>query len=193
MQHSSIIQSGKLSKAKYLSSRPQEIIQETCEHIYVYIYLCIYRKTQIPKAVTMPWTGTGKVWANALLYKEQLIKNSSPGNTFGRWKHTRRWNHDRELTLVRANLTRVTSPLNSTTCGPSLIFSILFSYLLFIFYIPWYTLPDFPPVSSLASLPLLPCCHQNNYVKHEILPPFYRLSVWCFSACIKREKIKGPL
>ena len=66
------------------------------------------------------------------------------------------------LTVVRANLTRLTSPPNSTTGGSRIIFSVLFSYFLFIFYLPWCTLPDFPSVSSLASLPCLFCCDHNN-------------------------------
>ena len=62
----------------------------------------------------------------------------------------------------RANLTRVTSPPNSNTDGSRLIFSIPFSYFLFVFYLPRCTIPDFPSVSSLAFLPFLPCCHYNN-------------------------------
>ena len=56
------------------------------------------------------------------------------------------------ITLVRANLTRVTL-LNSRKGGSRLIFSVTFSYFIFIFYLPWCTLPDIPSVSSLASLP----------------------------------------
>ena len=50
------------------------------------------------------------------------------------------------------NLTRVTSPSNSNIGGFCLIFSVLFPYFLFIFYLPRCTLPNFPPISSLASL-----------------------------------------
>ena len=40
---------------------------------------------------------------------------------------------------------------NPTTGGSRLIFSVHFSYFLFIFYLPRCTLPDFPSASSLAS------------------------------------------
>ena len=66
------------------------------------------------------------------------------------------------LTLVRANLTRVTSPPNSNTGGSRLIFSVLYSYFIFIFYLPRCTLPDFPSVSSLVFLPFLPCHRTTN-------------------------------
>ena len=52
---------------------------------------------------------------------------------------------------------------NWNTGGSRLIFSAPFSYFLFIFYLPRiYLLPDFPSVSSLASLPFLPCCHRTT-------------------------------
>ena len=35
-------------------------------------------------------------------------------------------------------------------------------YFLLIFYLPRCTLPEFPSVSSLVSLPFLSCCHHNN-------------------------------
>ena len=62
-------------------------------------------------------------------------------------------------TIVRTNLTRVTSPPNS---APRRFPSYLLLYFLFIFYLPRCTLPDFPSVSSPASLPVLPCCHHYN-------------------------------
>ena len=58
--------------------------------------------------------------------------------------------------LVRADLTRVTSPTNST---PRRISSYLLLYFLFIFHIPRWPLPDFPSVSSLVSLSFPTCCH----------------------------------
>ena len=61
-----------------------------------------------------------------------------------------------ELTLVRTNLTRVTSPPNSTIGSSRPIFSVTFSYFLFIFYFPRCTLPD------LTSVFFLPFCHHNN-------------------------------
>ena len=48
-------------------------------------------------------------------------------------------------------LTWVTSPSISTTDGSRLIFYVPFSYFLFIFYLPQWTLPDF-----LLFLPWLP-------------------------------------
>jgi len=44
----------------------------------------------------------------------------------------------------------------------SSFFSVPFSYFLFIFYLRRFTLPDFPSVSSLASLPFSPCCHRTT-------------------------------
>ena len=72
------------------------------------------------------------------------------------------------LTLVRAKLTRVSSPPNPTAGGSQLIFSVHFSYFLFIFYLPHCTLPDFLSVSSLASLPFLPYCHRTRTTYHNI-------------------------
>ena len=69
-------------------------------------------------------------------------------------------------TILRANLTRVISPPNSTTRRfPSYLLLTLLLYLLFIFYLPRCTLPDFPSVSSLTSLPFLSCCHQTTIVE----------------------------
>ena len=66
------------------------------------------------------------------------------------------------------DLTRVTSPPNSNTGSSRLIFSVRFSYLLFIFYLPRCTLPDFPTVSSLASLLCLSCHHINNIKVYDL-------------------------
>ena len=90
----------------------------------------------------------------------RTIADFSPGNTSGTvpWVKARQ----RKLTLVRANLTKVTSPPNSNAGGSRLIFSVPLSYFLFIFYLPQCTLPDFPSDSSLASLPFSPCCHHNH-------------------------------
>ena len=97
-----------------------------------------------------------------------------------------RFRKDFCMTLVRANLYKVTfkqgrlqtrSPSNSTTGGSPLIFSVPFSYFLFIFYFPRCTLPDFPSVSSLASLPFLPCHRtttqtiaQLTHIHHRPMP-----------------------
>ena len=62
--------------------------------------------------------------------------------------------------VVRANLTRGKPP-NSNTGGSRLIFSVPLSYFLLIFYLPRCTLPDFPSVSPLTSLPFLPCIQQE--------------------------------
>ena len=59
------------------------------------------------------------------------------------------------LAIVRANLTRVTSP-------PRRFPSYLLIYFLFIFYLSRCTLPDFPSVSSLASQPFLSCFSSIN-------------------------------
>ena len=56
---------------------------------------------------------------------------------------------------------RATSPPISTTGGSSLIFSVPFSYFLFIFYLSRCTLSGSPSVSSLASLPFLSRCHRT--------------------------------
>ena len=97
----------------------------------------------------------------------------------------------RELILVRANLTRVTSPPNPTTGGSILIFSITFSYFLFSFYLPWSTLPDFPSVTSLASMPFLSSCHHNNKTRfvaehHLSLPPGSGIESIAMVSCFLR-------
>ena len=56
-----------------------------------------------------------------------------------------------------ANFTRVASPTNSNTGGSRLIFSVHFSYFLYIFYHPQRILLDFPSVTSLAYMPFLSC------------------------------------
>ena len=67
------------------------------------------------------------------------------------------------LCLMRANLTRITSPANSTSRRlPSYPVFTLLLHFLFIFYLSRYTLPNFSYVSSLASLPFLSCCHQTT-------------------------------
>ena len=66
------------------------------------------------------------------------------------------------VVLVGANLTRVTSAPNSNTGSSHLIFSVPFSYFLFIFYLPQGTLPDFPSASSLTCLQFSSCCHHNS-------------------------------
>ena len=64
------------------------------------------------------------------------------------------------MILVRANLTRLTSPLNSTQKRfMSHLLLTLLLYFLLIFYLPQCTLPDFPSVSALAFMPFLSCCH----------------------------------
>ena len=61
--------------------------------------------------------------------------------------------------LVRVNLTRVASPPKST---PRRFPSYLLLYFLLIFYLPRFTVLDFQSVSSLGSLPFLPCCHRTT-------------------------------
>ena len=70
---------------------------------------------------------------------------------------------------LRANLTRVTSPLNSITGSSLLIFSVSSCYFLFTLYLPRCTLPDFTSVSSPAFLPFLPCCHRTTNSFHKEL------------------------
>ena len=62
-----------------------------------------------------------------------------------------------------SNLKRVASPPNWNTDG-SLIFSVSFSYFLFTFYLPRYTLPDFSSIFSLASLPFLSCWYETTTI-----------------------------
>merc|ERR1719154_945076 len=67
------------------------------------------------------------------------------------------------LALVRANLTMVTSPpYSSPRWFPSYLLLTLLLYFIFIIYLPRCTLPNFPSVSSLASLLFLPCCHRTT-------------------------------
>ena len=74
--------------------------------------------------------------------------------------------------LSLRSYTRVTSPPDSTTGDSRLIFSVPFSYFLFIFYLPRCTQPDFPFVSFLASLPFLPCFHHN---KNDHIPLSWKI------------------
>ena len=104
--------------------------------------------------------------------------------------------------MIHFRATRNSAPFHSprlqTQAGVScLIFFAPFSYFLFIFSLPRCTLPDFPSViSSLASLPFLPCCHDNNnklvtqqtcYEEHSELihSTFYStgFSFCCFLPC----------
>ena len=63
----------------------------------------------------------------------------------------------------RANLTRITSLSNRTPRRfPSYLLSTLFLYFLFIFYLPWCTLPLFPSISSQTFLTFLSCCHWTS-------------------------------
>ena len=55
-----------------------------------------------------------------------------------------------------------TSPPNSNTSSFRPVFSVPFSYFLFIFFFSRCTLPDFPSVSFLASLPFSPRCHRTT-------------------------------
>jgi len=79
----------------------------------------------------------------------------------------------------RATLTRVTSPQNSNTGSSLLIFSVPFSYFLLIFHLPRCTLPDFPPVSSLASLPFLSCCHHSKTFRTLAFFACFSLRIFC--------------
>ena len=53
---------------------------------------------------------------------------------------------------------------------PSYLLCTLLLYFLFIFCLFRCTLPNFPSVTSLASLPFLPCCHRTTTnVRYEVL------------------------
>ena len=79
-----------------------------------------------------------------------------------------------------------TSPPNSNTSSFRPVFSVPFSYFLFIFFFSRCTLPDFPSVSFLASLPFLPCCHHGNNSNPPWIPPNITiLSYWGFIGCPK--------
>ena len=72
---------------------------------------------------------------------------------------------------MRANLTKLTSPLNSTPRRFSTYhLSTLLLHFLFDFSLPRCTLPDIPSVSSLASSPFLPCCHRAATTTSGICP-----------------------
>ena len=83
--------------------------------------------------------------------------------------------------LSIADLSSITSP-SSNTGGSRLIFFDPFSY--FVFYLPPCTLPDFLSVSSLASLPFLPCCHRTTTKTSISIFSRWRCSSWC---CAHRE------
>ena len=79
------------------------------------------------------------------------IKNT--GQLPGIWSSRRA---SKRLVVAISRWCGCTSPSNSPS---RLIFSVPFSYFLFIFNLPRCTLPDFLYVSSLASLIFLSCCH----------------------------------
>ena len=80
-------------------------------------------------------------------------------------------------TFVRANLTRNSSPPNSTLRRfPSYLLLTFLLYFLLIFHLPRCTLLNFPSVSSLTSLPFLSCCHRTAttwYIVDEFVHHFY--------------------
>ena len=49
-------------------------------------------------------------------------------------------------------------------CKTHLLLTLLL-YFLFICYLPRYTLPNFPSISSQTSLPFLSCCHRTTTTK----------------------------
>ena len=66
------------------------------------------------------------------------------------------------------------SPPNSTPRRfPSYLLVTFLLYFLFIFYHPLCTIPDFPSVSSLASLSFLSCCHRTTYIHTYIIYMMY--------------------
>ena len=78
------------------------------------------------------------------------------------------------VTLVRANLTRVTSKLNFKTVSvlPSPALSLIFPF--YLLPSPVQLTPDFPSVSSLASLSFLSCCHlttTHDTLKLRVINP----------------------
>ena len=63
------------------------------------------------------------------------------------------------------NFTRITLFSNSTPRRlSSYLLLALLPYFFFIFYLPRCSLPNFPSVSSLVSLPLLSCCPRTTSV-----------------------------
>ena len=117
-----------------------------------------------------------QMWKPSLLLSWQHLWYSSSGQTQA----------EGAAPILRANLTRVTSPLNSITDGSRLTFSVIFSYFLFIFYLPRCTLPDFPSVSSLASLPFLPCCHlTTSSILYLIIQLIYRGEISYKPSCLE--------
>ena len=74
--------------------------------------------------------------------------------------------------VVSASPSSSASPPNSNTGDARLIFSVLFSYFLFIFNRYRCTLPDFPSVSSKVSLPFLPRCHRTTTTSPLTVPYF---------------------
>ena len=92
-----------------------------------------------------------------------------------------------EAPWVRANLTRVTSPPNSTTGGSHLIFSVPFSYILFIFYLSWFTLPDF-----LLLHPWLPCQFYLDFITTTRCRSYKTLHA-TFRATVFRNRWREPI
>ena len=72
------------------------------------------------------------------------------------WK----WSRRKIMLFFWCHVFRVISPPNWTPRRfPSYLLLTLLLYFLSIFYFRRCTLPDFPSIFSLASLPFLPCCH----------------------------------
>ena len=78
-----------------------------------------------------------------------------------------------KVILVRANRssrfqTQMQAAPVLSSPDPSLIFPVhwILEPSLFIFYLLRCTLPDFPSVSSMTSLPSLSSCHRNNMFEH---------------------------
>jgi len=75
------------------------------------------------------------------------------------------------LTESQPHKSHLTSNLNYRRF-PSYLLCTFLLYFFFIFYLHRCTLPDFPSVSSLVSLPFLPCYHRTTTTNnlHEDVP-----------------------
>ena len=113
---------------------------------------------------TSVWFKINQKMLNTIWFQFDLIRFRKDFSVHASWQE--KWQ------VCKTNLPLlIWSPPNSNTSGSRFIFSLPFSYFLFILYFHRCILPDYLSVSSLASLPLLPCCHQTTTTTDSIQRP----------------------
>ena len=121
----------------------------------LYLWLCslnLRRGFLIRRAILVWYRHNGKLWFTSDI-NHLLNFNMQMVNVF-REKYT--------ICMVKVEHHKGYSPSNSTPGRfPSYFLLTVLLYFRFIFKLTRYILPDFPSVSSLASLPYL-SCHQTT-------------------------------